>query len=375
MSSKTSVRKWGLTLPVLMIAGMAWAQGYPNISHKIEITSPAMDKIRFSDLMKMDPKSSGGSSRIMMRMTISNSGNQDVIINGGDIGFNVKYNGTPLGIEMINGNKVEVKKQSSVVLTNINAMKADGIFGFKKSDGGNISPDVVISALLGPGKTTADVNPMAPIPAGEYTFEFAIAGIGLETASMILSNPSGYVSIVGPGTTFLEEEPGEIYDTKPAISWSGDAPEFELRVVMVDRLVDKSMGDLLSKPAQYSEVTKNKFKRYPNSDLQAGKTYAVLVSSRVNSLGSLSAEEVWATPVWFTIPVAKTASEIAGNQLIEKLKAIFGDQYSEIFEQIKTGKIKGQITIDGKTVTYQELAAILQKLQTGEANLENLDVN
>lgn len=375
MSSKTSVRKWGLTLPVLMIAGMAWAQDYQGISHNIEITSPAMDKIRFSDLMKLDPNSSGGASRIMMRMTISNSSDHEKTIKAGDILFDADYNGKSLGLSMINGKDVTISNTKPLVLTNVNALKSDGVFGFKSSDGTGIDRDEIILTLLGSGKTIKDINPMAPIPAGEYTFKMTIHGLGTQTATMVLSNPSGFVSINTPGTPFLEEEPGEILVPKPPISWSGDAPEFEIRVVIVDRTVDKSIGDLLAKPAQFSDITRNKFMQYPNSDLQPGKIYAILVASRINSMGSNDAELTWASPVWFTIPIAKSASEIAGNQLIEKLKAIFGDQYATIFEQIKSGKIKGQIMIDGKTVTYQELAAILQKLQTGEANLENLDVN
>lgn len=372
MISKFLIRRLGITFSFLMITGLVWAQTYPTISHSIEVTSPAMDKIRFSDLMKFDPKSSGGTSRMMLRMNLSNSGPADVVIKADSISFTVLYNGAPLGFELVNGKSVTVKPGAPIILTNINAMKADGIFAFKVK-GGDIKLDAIVSALLGGDKTITDINPQAPIPAGEYTFNFTVGSV-TESAVLTLSNPSGFVSLIGPGTVFLDEEPGEVYDAKPAISWSGDAPEFELRIVPVDRLIDKTMGDLLSKNPQYSEITKNKFKRYPNSDLQAGKVYAILVSSRVNSLGSSKPEETWATPFWFTIPQAKTSSELAGNEIINKLKAIFGDDYATLFEQIKSGKIKGSIMIDGKSVTFQELAVILQKLQTGDANLESIDL-
>ncbi|MCA0445255.1 MAG: hypothetical protein LCH54_03395 [Bacteroidetes bacterium] len=369
MISKLLIRRLGVALPFLMIANFALAQ--QGITHSIVVTSPAMDKIRFSDLMKFDPRSTGGTSRMMLRMTLENSG-EDYTIPVGEILFEVQYNTKSLGLTLFNNKPVTVKKGFPIVLTNVNAMKSDGVFGFKVK-GGDINMDDVVSALLGGSKDITDINPQAPIPAGEYKFLFTVLG-NTQSDEMILSNPSGYVSLIGPGTTFLDEEPGEIFDAKPAISWSGDAPEFEWRIVVVDPTVDKTMGDLLSKTPQASDITKNKFVRYPNSDLQAGKVYAVLVSSRVNSLGSSKPEENWATPFWFTIPQAKSASEVAGNNIINQLKAIFGDDYAAIFEQIKSGKVKGTIMIDGKSVTFQELAIILQKLQTGDANLESFDV-
>lgn len=370
MISKLLIRRLGLILPALMISGVVLAQ----INHTIVITSPAMDKIKFGDLMKFDPNTSGGTSRVIFRATLTNSDQQNPAeLPVGSVRFFVDYNGTVLPLSMSNGNIVKFSPGETITLSNVNALKQDGRFNFK-IEGSDPDVDQIVSKLYGPGKTSSDINIGAPLPAGAYNFHLEVNKED-KVATLSLSNPSGYISIIGPGSTFLEDVPAEIYDRNPAISWSGDAPEFELRVVLVDPTVDKTIEDLKNKSPQFKEITKNKFKRYPSSDLQAGKVYAILLASRVNSMGSSDAEETWATPFWFTIPEAKSASEIAGNDIINKLKAIFGDDYAAIFEQIKSGKVKGTIMIDGKTVTFQELALILQKLQTGEANLESFDVN
>jgi hypothetical protein len=370
MISKLLIRRLGLILPALMISGVVLAQ----INHTIIITSPAMDKIKFGDLMKFDPKSSGGTSRVIFRATLTNSDKQnpaELAINS--IKFYVDFNGTPLPLSMKNDNVVKFAPGETITLSNVNALKQDGRFNFK-IDGPDPDIDLIVPILFGQGKKSEDINIGAPLPAGAYNFHLVVNDED-KVATLTLSNPSGYISIMGPGSVFLEDDPAEIYDRNPAISWSGDAPEFELRVVLVDPTVDKTIEDLKNKNPQFKEITKNKFRRYPNTDLQAGKVYAILLASRVNSMGSASAEETWATPFWFTIPEAKSASEVAGNDIINKLKAIFGDDYAAIFEQIKSGKVKGSIMIDGKSVTFQELAVILQKLQTGEANLESFDVN
>ncbi|MCK6601419.1 MAG: hypothetical protein L6Q77_06310 [Bacteroidetes bacterium] len=367
MSSKTSVRKWGLTLPVLMIAGMAWAQ---TINHSVEITSPAMDKIRFGDMMKFDPRSSGGTSRVMFRATVHNTGSEEALIPAKSAWFWVDYNGTDLPLKMYNKLPVVLKPGEKITMTNVNALKEDGRFSFTVSGDPQVED---IAKVLFNKTDVASINVGAPLPAGAYTFHLKINDVDA-TATLSLSNPSGFVAINSPGSTFLEEDPLEIYERNPVISWSGDAPEFEVRVVVVDPTVDKTVEDLKNKTPQYKDITRDKVRRYPNSDLQAGKIYAVLLASRVNTMGSSNAEEVWASPTWFTIPVAKTSSEMAANQIIEKLKAIFGDDYASLFEQIKSGKVKGTVMIDGKSVTFQELVAILEKLQSGQANLESMGI-
>lgn len=367
MISNSVIRKLGFILATLMISGVVYSQ----INHNIIITSPAMDKIKFGDLMKFDPKSSGGTSRVIFRATLTNSDKQNPAeIGVGKVEFYVDYNGSRLPLSMKNGSVIKFTPGETITLTNVTALKQDARLNFK-IDGPDPDVDQIVSALYGTGKKSSDINIGAPLPAGAYNFHLVVNDED-KVATLSLSNPSGYIAIVGPGSTFLEDDPAEIYDRNPAISWSGDAPEFEVRVVLVDRTVDKTIEDLKNKTPQFKEITKNKFRRYPNSDLQAGKIYAILIASRVNTMGASSAEETWATPLWFTIPEAKTAAEVAGNDLINKLKAIFGDDYATIFEQIKNGKIKGTIMIDGKTVTFQELAEILQKLQTGDANLESL---
>ncbi|MBN8707211.1 MAG: hypothetical protein J0L62_15170 [Bacteroidetes bacterium] len=371
MISKIIARGLGLAAPMLIAAAQLMAQTngtIDDLSFRMNITEPRMDIIRFGDLLKFDPNSSGGSSRIVFRGEIKNNSSSDVIIDKDELQFNVKFNGNALAT-LKNSKPVTIAPNEVVSLSNINALKASG----RLSLDGDFSPENVISALFGSGKKMTDISTGSPIPAGEYSFSFGTIS-NLAEGSFTLSNPSGYIALIGPGSTFLEEDPAEIFDRNPAISWTGDASEFELRIVQVDRTVDKALGDLLSKSPQYSEITKGKFRRYPQSDLVAGKVYAILVSSRVNSLGSSKPEETWAVPFWFTIPQSKTASEVAGNDIIAKLKAIFGDQYATMFEQIRSGNVKGTITIDGKTVTFQELAEILQKLQTGDANLESIDV-
>jgi len=373
MISKLIAKGLGLVSVLLVTASPLFAQGNgttADLSLSVQITEPRMDIIRFSDLLKFDPNSSGGSSRIVFRGEIKNTVDQPVTVKKDALSFVMKFNGNALAT-LRNNQDLIINPNEVISLTNVTALKASGRL---KLDG-SFDPDAIIALLFGSGKKMTDISPGSPIAAGEYSFSLSITGAVPAEGSFTLSNPTGFIALVGPGSTFLDEEPAEIFDRNPAISWVGDATEFELRVVLVDRTIDKTVGDLQSKAPQFVKSDlKTKFLRYPQSDLMPGKVYAVLVASKVNSLGSSQPEYNWAVPFWFTIPETKTASEVAGNDIIEKLKAIFGDQYAAMFEQIKSGKVKGTITIDGKTVTFQELALILQNLQTGNANLENIDV-
>lgn len=364
---------------LVLIGGLANAQPatYPDIALNVNFPPPVVDRIKLSDLAKFDPAASGGSSRILFSIEIRNTNTSaPVSIKANAVELAFKFNGNGI-TSFTNGRDVILRAGEVVSLNNLNALKADSRFSFKIK-GGSFDANAIVRSLYGDDASFSSIDPGAPLPAGEYTFVLTLAGAQNNGASssIQLSNPTGYVELIGPGSTFGSGDPMVIMDRQPVITWIGDAPGFLLKVVEKGPN-DKTVGDLLSKTANFETTTKSRFVRYPSAGvtpLMPGKTYVILLASQVNTMGSKKPEEQFATPLEFKVQASQSAGESASSQFLENLKALVGEQYAGEFDKLQGGKVVGDPTLDGQRMSTRDFMELGQKIQIGQATVKSVRV-
>lgn len=373
---KQTIKKFitGMTFTWIFLATMGVSTAYPQ-QLQLDISLSSVDVIRFTDLAKFDPNSSGGTSRVLFKFTATNTGSVPYNIKRKDAKLTMLYNGKSLDLAIFNGSDVVVEPGRSVVVDNTNAFKPDSRFNWERE--GDFSIDKIKEILF--GSKNAEINLGGPLPAGEYTFAVSVVGQGSVSQSLVLSNPSGFVQIVGPGAELNSGDVPTIFNKQPFIAWIGDAPSYRLRVYEKGTN-DKSISDFKSKVANLDiDNYKSTSFQYPASGvgvrpLEVGKTYVIIVESKLNSLGSNVAELNVATPYEFKLAELQSASEGASSQALELLKQLFGDSNEAVFAALKDAKPDGNATVDGRPIGVQELIKIGNNLRSGQFKLVKVSV-
>lgn len=341
----------------------------------ISLSSEPVDVIKVQDLMKLAPGNNSGTSRVLFRATFKNETNQPVSIKAKTLRFFGSYNGKPLPITLVNKNDIDFKPNESVTQNSNTITKSSWIsFDIEGS-----MPDLdLIAAVL--GKKVSEITPASPVPSGEYGFTITLgpskgSSFISETASIVLTNIESNVTILGPGDEFGSDIP-EIDNKQPLISWTGGSPTYE--VVVIEKTdSENSFSDLLSKVPNFREQTKGTSIQYPGAGvkpLQPGKTYVVAVSSLIKDFASTVDSRKWSTPFIFKIREQQTGGQSAGNQIVDTFKSAFGDQYNAAFDQLTNGKPTGNMTLDDKPISVNDLRNIVAKLQNQEYTLKGISV-
>jgi hypothetical protein len=286
--------------------------------------------------------------------------------------------GKVLPMILQNDAQVIMKPGETISMNNLTAFKKSSRFDFQLE--GNLDMDNIVSILYGSDKTASDINLGDPIPSGTYTFSIIFKGKTEKTASFNLSNPSGYVQLIGPGSEFQDQDPDVIYTKTPVIRWIGDAPDYRVTVVEVGSN-DKSIDELKTKTPSFQITTKSNTVQVPASGnglispLKVGKVYAILLESQINTLGSTKPIGKIATPIWFKVGSPQSGSEAQAGNLIFLLKSLFGSEYEKIFDQLKDGQVTGTITLNGTQINAQKLQDIANKFRAGTYQVQKITVN
>lgn len=373
---KHTIKKFiaGMAFTWIFLITMGVSTAYTQ-QLQLDLMLTSVDVIKFNDLAKFDPNSSGGTSRILFRFTATNTGSTPVTIARKKAKLSMLYNNKSLDLAIFNGADVVIEAGRSVVVDNTNAFKSDSRFNWERE--GDFSLDKIKEVLF--GNKNADVNMGGPLPAGEYTFVVDITGVGSVSQSLVLSNPSGFVQIVGPGAELGSGDVPVIFNKQPFIAWIGDAPYYRLRVYEKGTN-DKSIGDFKSKVANLDlDNYKSTSFQYPASGvgvrpLEVGKTYVIILESKLTSLGSNVAETTVAQPFEFKLAELQSATEGASSQALELLKQLFGDSNEAVFAALKDAKPDGNATVDGRPIGVQELIKIGNNLRSGQFKLVKVSV-
>lgn len=342
----------------------------------ITVTADPVDVIKIQDLMKLAPGNNTGTSRVLFRATFTNNTQAPISIKARQLRFYGSYNGKPLPITLVNKNDVDFKANESVSQTS-NTITKSAWISFD-TEGSMPDLDLIASVL---GKKVSELTPASPVPSGEYSFTIAVgASKGnafiSESATIALTNIESNVTLLGPGDEFGTGSIPEIDDKQPLITWTGGSPTYE--VIVVEKTeTENSFGDLLSKVPNFKDRTQGTSIQYPAAGvkpLQPGKTYVVAVASIIKDFSSTVDNRKWSVPFVFKIREQQTGTQAASNQLVDSFKSAFGDQYNAAFDQLTNAKPTGNMTLDDKAISVNDLRNIVAKLQNQEYTLKGISV-
>lgn len=362
-----------LALAAVLISFSVSAQTYVTDESQLDIslTPGNVDVIKIGDLIKLAPGQGSSNSRILYSAVFTNKTNQPIYIKAGQLKFYGTYNGVNLGITLENKNLIKFEANQSVQQSS-NTITNSKWIEFGLSKGSEVDINTIAKAF---GKKASDFTTASPVPSGEYTFYIALGDIITRSATLNLTNVESNVTLIGPGDELGSDIP-EIDDKQPLITWTGGSPTYD--VVVVEKTeTENSLGDLLSKVPNFRDQTQGTSLKYPSAGvkpLQPGKVYVVAVASIVKDFGSTTPVRKWSTPFIFKIREQQTGGQSAGNQIVDTFKSAFGDQYNAAFDQLTNGKPTGNMTLDDKPISVNDLRNIVAKLQNQEYTLKGISV-
>jgi len=215
--------------------------------------------------------------------------------------------------------------------------------------------------------------PTGVVPAGVYTFSIAVETPRYQQTarakfSFVLSNPSR-VDLVFP----LDKDRG--VGEFPLFQWTFDGPQS--RISIFEALPNQASLEEATNgvPHVKTEVAGTSF-LYPSAGvrpLEPGKTYVWFVEGLVGSTGG-PGSSIKSKLRSFT--VAAGGTNVALQSLLDDLEKALGPAHKATFDRIREGLLSptGQLTLDGKSITVNELIELINKFRANPDNVIATDL-
>ena len=302
------------------------------------------------------------------------------------IGFNLDQ-------ELISGSVGLSNISSDIVFNNMNLnYKTKSVPGAEfnwldysgPTDADREDYELIISSVLSSGK----------VPNGIYTFKFSLknnTGVVIDELNKTINvNEPEYINLISPGGSLADTLSNTIYSTFPVFTWNSDncsLCETQIRVCEFNPLEHSSLSDAMNDISHLPNSSSNdefyavndnvNSFQYPtinSKNLESGKLYAWQLKRLYQS--TLGQEELLSQIYIFKIFSASSNTD-SGN--LEIIKLLIGEQkYNELFLEngILSGynDLEGTIILNGTEVSISELNQVVNLIQNGEINIQDIIV-
>jgi len=291
------------TRRVFMVIGMILCLSSTSFAQKGSISGGLVGDpsvVYLADIIKIgDQVSLGGTAKDIFRITVANNTDSDPLT------FALEFYKDG---ELIAHGESSPTYRKTFTLTNNNIKQSPyRLNGFSFDEDKIKSITGTAFSASGPG----DLNIPTVLPSGIYMFKLWLKDgmtptSNIHTIVLTITNPTGYVSLQGPGNPVAFGEPQVLNSPFPTFQWQGDAQEYIIEVFERVEGSQQSFTEVFgNNPHFFKEKVLGQSIQFTGTGthsrpLVSGHTYFWRVTSVVEVGGRANANQTWSEPFFFT---------------------------------------------------------------------------